>query len=132
MTAHAVQFITSPTGEEMAVLPRADYEALVSAAALQDQASEEADAAAVRAFLAKRPAALPLAVWDAIDAGVSPLRAIRDYRGFSQEALAAKTGLGQSVISRLESGARTAKLPDLRRLAQALNVTVQDLTPETD
>lgn len=57
------------------------------------------------------------------------LKSRRDAAGLSQRELARRSGIGQSTISALESGAQTsADLPTLRALADKLNCSVADLT----
>lgn len=61
------------------------------------------------------------------------LQALRKKRGFSQRQLAQKSGLSQTYLSLLESGARDVR--DLRRpsaiaLATALGVSFDELQRE--
>jgi DNA-binding XRE family transcriptional regulator len=127
------QFITTERGEELVIIPRAEYEQLVDLKAkiLADERIEDTGTARiVDAYLAHPPTSLPLSVWDAIEAGSAPLRAIREHRGLTQMALAAAAGLSQTIISKLESGERTAKAPQLKALALALQVSAADLIPD--
>lgn len=55
------------------------------------------------------------------------LRAARDRRGVSQADLAAKSGFEPSAISHFESGRRSPSFENLRRLADALNVSTDYL-----
>lgn len=55
------------------------------------------------------------------------LKAVREEKGLSQTELAAKTGLQPSAISHFESGRRSPSFDNLRRLADALNVTIDYL-----
>jgi transcriptional regulator with XRE-family HTH domain len=48
--------------------------------------------------------------------------------GLSQRALAAETGISQSTLSRIISGERAAKMPELATIAWATGTTVADLT----
>lgn len=60
------------------------------------------------------------------------IRAIREGRGVSQTALAARVGLSPSALSRIETGQRGRRyLADpsvLNRIADALGVTVAAIT----
>lgn len=66
----------------------------------------------------------------------------RQQRGLTQTDLAARTGLQPSAISHFETGKRSPSFDNLRRLADALNVSIDQLlgrstasevvTPETD
>lgn len=55
------------------------------------------------------------------------IKAIRLDAGLSQMALAERVGLQQSNISLIESGSRRPEYPTAVRLAEALNVSVEDL-----
>lgn len=51
----------------------------------------------------------------------------REARGLSQRALAERAGVGYVLVARLELGQTDPRLSTLRRLAEALNVTVGGL-----
>ena len=51
------------------------------------------------------------------------LVAVRKDAGLSQRALAAKSGVSFSYISRIEQGQRTASLETIRQLAEALEIS---------
>jgi transcriptional regulator with XRE-family HTH domain len=53
--------------------------------------------------------------------------------GFVQKELESRSGVTQSMISKVEGGnAENVSIDVLRRLAKALNCTLVDLLPETD
>lgn len=123
------QSFVAPDGTEMVVITRADYERLALLAASDDAL----DLAAARAALAESDARYPAAVVDAILAGTSPMAAWRHYRGLSQAALAAKAGVSQTGIARLEQS-RQGAFPEGRRatraaIAAALDVPVSAIEP---
>jgi transcriptional regulator with XRE-family HTH domain len=60
------------------------------------------------------------------------LNAARRMRGLSQSDLAAKTGLQQVAISFFETGRRSPSLGNLKRLADALEVTTDYLMGRSD
>jgi len=60
------------------------------------------------------------------------LVAARKKRGFNQEELAQKSGLKPAAVSHFETGARKPSFDNLRRLADALNVTADYLLGRTD
>ena len=119
-----VQFIVSPSGDELAILPRAEYERL---AALSDDAAEDVtDAAAYIEAKAEwqaegRPV-LPPELSSALLKHNSRLAAIRRWRGLSQETLAGKVEIQQGYLSDLETGRRSGAPATLARLAAALDV----------
>ena len=58
------------------------------------------------------------------------LRTHRLTAGLSQQALGELTGLHQATISRIESGKHNVTLEQLRRIGEALGVSLQDLVNE--
>ena len=60
------------------------------------------------------------------------LRAARKLRGLEQVEVATKAGLPPTSISHFEGGSRKPSFDNLRRLAQALNVTSDYLMGRTD
>lgn len=60
------------------------------------------------------------------------LQELRDERGLSQEQLAKKSMLQSSAISHFETGARKPSFDNLRKLADALETTVDYLMGRTD
>jgi hypothetical protein len=125
----APQIIQTSSGEELVVLPRADYEALLIRA---DDGAEDADDVAIydarKAQLADGGGVLPSEVSAAIIRGESRLKAIRNWRGQTQMQLEFKTGIGQGYLSDLESGRRAGTAETIAKLARALDVPVDWLS----
>jgi hypothetical protein len=120
------QIIRTPGGEELVVLSRAEYEALLERA---DHEAEDADDVAI--YDARKAAGgvvLPAEVSAAILRGESRLKAIRNWRDETQLHLSFKTGIGQGYLSDLESGRRTGTPETIAKLAQALSVPVEWLS----
>ena len=102
------QIIRTPSGEELVVLPRAEYEALLERAGYESEDAEDvALYDARKAELAAGDGVLPPEVSAAILRGDSRLKAIRSWRDETQQHLAFKTGIGQGYLSDLENGRRT-------------------------
>lgn len=59
----------------------------------------------------------------------SRIKALRNAKHLSQADLAAAVGIGQSAISKIERG-ETAEPETLRKIAQALDVDVSELTDD--
>jgi DNA-binding XRE family transcriptional regulator len=114
------QIITSPSGEELVVLPRDDYEDLVDALTAQ-----EIDAALARG----REELLSADETAAFVATSSPLAFWRNKRGKTQAELAAEIGMPEDFLSELEGGNATADVALYGKLAEALNVLIDDLVP---
>jgi len=122
----APQIIRTPGGEELVVLPRAEYEALLERA---DHEAEDADDVAIYdARKAAGEGVLPPEVSAAILRGESRLKAIRNWRDETQLHLSFKTGIGQGYLSDLESGRRTGTPETIAKLAQALGVPIEWLS----
>lgn len=73
---------------------------------------------------------VPLEVVESIVAGVHPVRAWRESRGMTQEALAEQAGVSAPYVSQIESGRRVGALRTLRRIAAVLDVPLDELTRE--
>ncbi len=58
---------------------------------------------------------------------LSGLKDVRQRKGYSLQELAAETGLDHSMISKLENERRGAQGRTLRKLADALGVTTEEL-----
>src|SRR5271157_5467827 len=125
----APQIIRTPGGEELVVLPRAEYEALLDRA---EHEAEDAEDVAIydarKAELAAGGVVLPPEVGAAILRGDSRLKAIRNWRGETQLQLSFRTDIAQGYLSDLESGRRTGTLEAIGKLAQALNVPAEWLS----
>jgi DNA-binding XRE family transcriptional regulator len=119
----APQSIRTPAGEELVVLPRAEYEELLGRASHD---AENADAR--KAELAADGVVLPPEVSAAILRGDSRLKAIRNWRDETQQHLAFKTGIGQGYLSDLENGRRTGTPDTIAKLAKALKAPVEWLS----
>lgn len=123
------QIIRTPGGEELVVLPRAEYEALLERAAHE---AEDADDIAIydarKAELTSVGSVMPPEVSAAILRGDSRLKAIRKWRGQTQLHLESVTGIGQGYLSDLESGRRAGTSETIAKLAKALDVPVDWLS----
>lgn len=119
-----VQIIRTPSGEEMVVLPRDEYEALIAVAESADEdAADVAIYDARKAELANaREGVLPAEVSRLLLKGNNRLKALRLWRQVSQTELAKQAGVGQSYLSDMESGRRQGSPEVLRSLAERLNV----------
>lgn len=105
---------------ESITLSRSEYEALIRAA------ENALDIAAVRAA-EKEDDYLPAALVRRLVGGESPIRIYREHRGLTQRSLAARADVGSSFLSQVERGAKSPSVAVLRRLADALDVAMDDL-----
>ena len=118
----AAQFFKTPSGEEMVVLSKADYDELIRIA--EEATEDAADVAAFDAAMANPEGLepLPFEVSQHILKGAGLLKALRLWRDVGQVKLASDTGTSQGFISDLESGRRKMTDEVARKLATALNV----------
>lgn len=70
---------------------------------------------------------IPLQIVKRLIEDENPLKAWREHRRLTQQALATAAGLPQSTIARLESGERKGTVAQMRRLAHALGITLDTL-----
>lgn len=118
------QTIKTPSGEELVVLSRADYNRLVAMAA---EAEEDlADVGAYDAAMAELGSgaapSLPAELSALLLKHKSRLAAARRWRGLSQAQLAAKAAIRQGYLSDLETKRRKGLASTIERLAAALDV----------
>lgn len=66
----------------------------------------------------------PAPVAHAIAEGASPVRAWREHRGLTLQALADAAGLSKPYLSQIEGGKRAGTAATLKKLGAALNVPV--------
>lgn len=115
-------FITTPGGEELAILPASEYEDLRDAL---DHATALSD------YRAGRDEGLSLEEVDALLAAATPLAFWRAKRSLTQAALAKAAETTQPHIADLESGKHGGSLEIMARIAKALRIKVDDLVTES-
>jgi DNA-binding XRE family transcriptional regulator len=127
MTAE-IQIIERDGQPEYAVVPFDMWQRVVEQA---EQSSDEVAYDRAMAELADgSDEAIPREVAERLLAGKThPVRVWREYRGLTQEALAAVAGVGKSYISQLESGRKSGSMRVMRLIAGGLSVEIEDLLP---
>jgi DNA-binding XRE family transcriptional regulator len=121
---NSVQFIHTPGGDDLAVLPRSDYDRLIALAA---EAQEDTSASrivrnSIRALKEGREVLLPKAVVDRLANGDNPVRVIREWRDMIQGELAVAVGISQNYLSEIETGRRKGPAELQKKFARALGV----------
>jgi DNA-binding Xre family transcriptional regulator len=117
--------LKTPGGEELVVLPLAEYQRLVEdAEMLADIAAYDAVKKDSDEGLAQF---LPAALVDRMIAGESPVRVWREHRGLTAAELAAAAGLSAAYVSQIETGSRAGTTKTLQALAEALSVELDDI-----
>lgn len=102
-------------------IPRDEYERLCRIA------EDAEDLAAADAAL--KTESIPAAFANRILDGESPLRVYRELRGLTQVALAKRSGVNRVQIADIEAGRKTGSIATIRKLADALDLTLDDLAP---
>lgn len=120
-----VSRFTTPAGEEMVVLPRADYESLLEKAEmLVDVAAYDE---AKRRIADGEDFMVPAEFANRLLDGENPVRVWRDFRGLSGKELAATVGISAAYLSEIETGKKEGSLSVLKAIAAALAVDLDDL-----
>jgi DNA-binding XRE family transcriptional regulator len=119
-----VQFIRTPGGDDLAVLPRNEYDRLVALAAdaQEDVAASRIVRHSMRAVKEGRDVVLPKAVSDRLANGENAIRVIREWRNMIQGELAVAAGISQNYMSEIENGRRKGPAELQKKLARALGV----------
>lgn len=118
----------SPAGDDIVILSRAEYEKLAGA-------REDADDAAVARALLSRveggtEETLSTEELDAYLKAPTPLAFWRRKRGLTQAALARQAGVAQGYISEIEAKRKQGDVAVLKRVAQALRISLDDLVTD--
>jgi DNA-binding XRE family transcriptional regulator len=110
---------------EMITITRAEYERLREAA--EDLADIATYNRAKADIAAGRDELIPSEFVDRMIEGESPLRVYRDLRGLTQSSLAAASGVNRVQIADIEAKRSNGSIETMRKLAEALRVTIDDL-----
>lgn len=124
-----VQYIKTDKGEELAVIPKAEYERLVERANSEDVGTARIVHKAKGAIAAGREVVLPKAVVDRLATGESPIRVLREWKDMTQMEVSFRTNISQGHLSDLENGRRSGTPEALRRIADVLKVPLDLLVP---
>ena len=120
-----IQIIERNGKPEWAVLPYEEYLKLIEQAELLEDIRDfdEINAAINRG----EEELIPAEVVDAILDGKSPIKVWREYRGLTQQRLADMVGISKPYLSQLETGKRTGTTEVLSTIAEALNVSLEQV-----
>lgn len=120
-----VQIIEKDGQPEWAVVPYEAYQQLVAQAEmlLDVQAYDETK----QAIDTGDEELIPSEFAERLIDGENAVLVWRDYRGLTQQTLAAQVGITTAELAQLESGQSPSAVV-LQRLAEALNVALEDLT----
>lgn len=119
-----VQLILKEGQPEYAVLPYELYRRLVDdAEMLADIRDYDEAMQAVDSGEETVPAAVAYALLD----GANPVKVWREHSGLTQQELAQRAGISAAYLSQIESGTRSGSTAVLQALAQALDLTLDDI-----
>jgi len=124
-----VQFIKTAGGEELAILPKSEYERLAKLLADEDVGTARIVRDARGKIAAGREVLLPKAVVDRLAGGENPIRVLREWRAMTQAEMVAAIGITQGYLSDLEAGKRKGPLALHQRISGALGVPIDLLLP---
>lgn len=124
-----VQVLTTPSGDQMVVLPKADYDALVAAVedAVDMRAADEVLARLARGEEEVFPADF---VDRILDRPAERVATVRAYRGAERANLAATTGIADARLAAIEADAAIATPAERSALAAALAFDASLMFPE--
>jgi DNA-binding Xre family transcriptional regulator len=119
--------IPSADRPEYAVLPWEDYQALLKAASGEEDALD----AALLDALPDYEAAdfLPDTLVKRMIAGESPIKIWCEHRNMKSSALARQIGISPGYLSDIMAGKKGGSVEILRKIADALGVTLDDIVP---
>ena len=126
-----IQIIERNGKPEWAVLPYEEYLKLIEQVELLEDIRDfdEINAAIKRG----EEELIPAEVVNAILDGKSPIKVWREYRGLTQQQLADMIGISKPYLSQLETGKRTGTAEVLSTIADALNVSLEQVAePKKD
>ncbi|WSG95354.1 helix-turn-helix transcriptional regulator [Rhizobium johnstonii] len=119
------QFITTATGDRLAVIPEAEYERMLDA--LEDRA----DAEAVRVFKQRLGAGeeelMPAEFANRIIVGESKIKVWREFRGMTARRLAENAEISAGFLSQIEKGERDGSFETIKKIAATLKISIDDL-----
>jgi mRNA interferase RelE/StbE len=106
---------------EMITIPRAEYDRL------REAAEDLADLLAYDRAVAEGGESIPAEAVNRMIEGESPLRVFRELRALTQSALSRMSGVNRVQIADIEAGRSAGSIETMRKLADALGVTIDDL-----
>ncbi|MHC1999554.1 helix-turn-helix domain-containing protein [Methylobacterium sp. CM6241] len=119
------QTIVTPAGERLVLIPEAEYAALVAAA--EDAADNAAFDRIEKRLASGEEELIPSDIVDRLLDGENRVRVWREHRGMSAKQLAEKAGIAKPFLSQIETGKREGTVDTLRKIADALSLTIDDL-----
>jgi len=123
-----VQYIKIEGGEELAILPKSEYERLARLAD-EDIGTARLVHNARDKIATGREVLVPKTFVDRLAAGENPIRVLREWRAMTQDQLAVAVGIKQGYLSDLEAGKRKGPVALHQKISRALGVPIDLLLP---
>jgi DNA-binding XRE family transcriptional regulator len=124
------QTIKTPAGDDLVVLPKADYDRLVAAA--REKLEDAADARAAAHILARLESGeeetVPFEIVKRLRTE-NRIKVLREYRKMTQRELAEAASMNALYLSQIECGRATGGIKSLLRVAEALGVSLDMIAP---
>lgn len=124
---NALSFKPIHEDQESVTLRRTDFEALLEM--LEDAQDIAEIQAAMRRLERGEEEAIPFELVEQILDGMHPVRAYRQYRELTQQALAEQACVSPSYLCEIESGRKPGSLEAMTRLSSVLRIPVECLLP---
>ena len=115
-----------PQGDDIVILSRKEYDQLV-AAANEDAADTEILRRSIARVQSGEEKTFSSAEVDEFLAAKTPLAFFRKKRGLSQDILAKRAGITQGYLSEIEIGRKSGDVQTLRKIADLLKISLDDL-----
>lgn len=116
---------TTPSGDEMVIIPRAEYDQLIEASEIaHDVAAFDRYKTQLASGEEER---VPAEFANRILDGENPLRVWRQYRKLSAQNLAGNAGISAAYLSEIETGKKDGSLSVMKQLAEILKVSLDDI-----
>jgi DNA-binding XRE family transcriptional regulator len=115
----------SPSGDELVVLPAAEYRRLVDAVEMAEDIAAYDDIQ--RKLVAGEEEFIPAEyVYRMLD-GENRVLVWRELRGLTSKQLAEAAGISQPYLSQIETGKREGSIGTMKKIANALKIGLDDL-----
>ena len=75
------------------------------------------------------PSRIPKEVKEKIESHISPIKAWREYRGFSTAELANRVEVSRQYIHQLENNEKIGSILVLKKISEILGVSLEDIIP---
>ncbi len=126
-----VQYMTTPEGTKMAIVPADEFERIYEMGTMNQQ--DIADAISIESswqeFVASGCTYIPVAYFDRVLDGEHPVRVYRQWRGFTIAELAQKANITVGYLSNIERGIKTGTVATYQKIAEVLDLPLDDIVP---